>query len=76
MMMGLKKMPENRSRTEGLLVRAEAISQRLVHVVRTMDGALLLDADPAWACSINKVLVSKGVKVSELSAWQPESTAA
>jgi hypothetical protein len=67
---------------EGLLVRAEplewaqGISQRMVDVVRVEDGALLLDADPAWAGSINTVLVSKGVRVSELSAWQLERTAA
>jgi hypothetical protein len=67
---------------EGLLVRAEPlewaeeISQRMVDVVRTMDGALLLDVDPAWAGPINTVLVSKGVRVSELSARQLERTAA
>jgi hypothetical protein len=67
---------------EGLLVRAEPlewaeeISHRMVHVERTMDGALLLDVDPAWAGSINTVLVSKGVRVSELSARQLERAAA
>jgi hypothetical protein len=67
---------------EGLLVRAEPlewaeeISQRMVHVERAMDDALLLDADPAWAGAINTVLVMKGVRVSELSARQPERTAA
>jgi hypothetical protein len=39
----------------------------MVNVMRTTDGALLLDADPAWAGAINKVLVSKGVSVSELA---------
>ncbi len=34
--------------------------------VRVVDGALLLDADPAWAGAINTVLVTKGVRVSEL----------
>ena len=74
-------MSENGS-VEGLLVRAEPlewaeeISQRMVHVERTEDGALLLDVDPAWAGSLKTVLVSKGVKVSELSARQLESTAA
>lgn len=33
---------------------------------RTIDGALLLDADPTWAEAIKMVLVSKGVRVSEL----------
>ena len=57
---------------EGLLVRAEPlqwaqeISQRMVNVVRIVDGALLLDVDPAWAWANNKVLVEKGLKVSEL----------
>jgi hypothetical protein len=57
---------------EGLLVRAEPlewaeeISQRMVDEVRFVDGALLLDTDPAWAGAINMVLVSKGVSVSEL----------
>jgi hypothetical protein len=57
---------------EGLLVRAEPlglakdISQRMVDVVRVVDGALLLDADLAWAEAINTVLVKKGVRVSEL----------
>ena len=65
-------MLENRS-GEGLLVRAEPlklaeeISQRIVDVVRVVDGALLLDADPAWAGAINTVLVKKGVRVSELA---------
>jgi hypothetical protein len=57
---------------EGLLVRAEPlewaeeISQRMVKVVRIMDGALLLDADPAWAEAINTVLIKRGVRVKEL----------
>ena len=67
---------------EGLLVRAEPlewaeeISHRMVDVERTEDDALLLDVDPAGAGAINMVLVSKGVKVSELSARQLERTAA
>ena len=76
-------MQENASTgAEGLLVRAEPlewaeeISQRMVDVERTEDGGLLLDVDPAWAESINLVLVSKGVKVNELSARQLERTAA
>jgi hypothetical protein len=65
-------MTENRSEEEGLLVRAEPlgqaeeISQRMVDVVRVVNGALLLDADLAWAGAINTVLVKKGVRVSEL----------
>ncbi len=34
--------------------------------VRVVDGALLLDAGTAWAGAINTVLVTKGVRVSEL----------
>ena len=49
----------------------------MVRVERTADGALLLEADPAWAGSIYMVLVSKGVRVGEMSAWRPaQSTAA
>ena len=65
-------MPKNGKAQEGLLVRAEPlgwaeeISNRMVSVVRIIDGALLLDADPAWAGAINVVLVNKGVRVSEL----------
>jgi hypothetical protein len=76
-------MQENASAgTEGLLVRAEPlewaeeISHRIVDVERTEDDALLLDVDPAWSRSINLVLVSKGVRASELSARQLERTAA
>jgi hypothetical protein len=64
-------MLENRSE-EGLIVRAEPleraeeVSHTMVEVERLEDGALLLDVDPAWAGAINAVLVSKGVKVSEL----------
>ena len=39
----------------------------MVDVVRIKDGALLLGADPAWAGAIKAVLVSKGVRVSELA---------
>jgi hypothetical protein len=55
----------------GLLVRAEPlrlaaeVSQKMVKT-RVIDGALLLDADPAWAWAINTVLVEKGLRVSEL----------
>jgi hypothetical protein len=56
---------------EVLLVRAEPlglaeeVSQKMVKT-RVIDGALLLDADPAWAWAINTVLVKKGLRVSEL----------
>jgi hypothetical protein len=56
---------------EGLLVKAEPLglaeklSRRIVDV-RVVNGALLLDADPAWAWAINTVLVMKGVRVTEL----------
>ena len=66
-------MLERGSGGEGLLVRAEPlewaeeVSQRMVHVERTMDGALFLEAEPTWAGAINMVLVSKGVRVSELA---------
>jgi hypothetical protein len=58
-------------RNEGLLVRAhpleqaERISRSMVEA-QVVDGALLLDADPAWAVAINTVFVKKGVRVSEL----------
>ncbi len=60
---------ENRS--EGLLVKARPLEQaeRICNSmveVRVVDGALLLDADPAWAGAINTMLVKKGVRVSEL----------
>jgi hypothetical protein len=57
--------------SEGLLVRAqplgaaEQISRRMVDV-QVVNGALLLDADPAWAGAINTVLIKKGVRVDEL----------
>jgi hypothetical protein len=62
-------MFENRS--EGLLVRAQPLEQaehisRLMVDVRVADSVLLLDADLAWAEAINTVLVTKGVRVSEL----------
>ena len=66
---------------EGLLVRAEPlewaeeISHRMVEVLCIMDGALLLDADPAWAGAINAVLVKKGVRVSELTSSSRYSAA-
>jgi hypothetical protein len=57
--------------SEGLLVRAhpleqaERISRSMVEV-QVVDGALLLDADPTWTGAINTVLVTKGVRVSQL----------
>ena len=68
-------------RNEGLLVRAhpleqaERISRSMVEV-RVVDGALLLDADPAWAGAINTVLVTQGVRVSELCRPQQDVTLA
>ncbi len=65
-------MLENGSEEGLLLVRAEPlglaeeVSRRMVDVVRVVNGALLLDADLAWAGAINMVLVKKGVRVSEL----------
>jgi hypothetical protein len=59
--------------TQGLLVRAEPlglaeeISRRMVDVVRIIDGALFLDADPTWAGAVNTVLVKKSVRVNELT---------
>ena len=67
-------MLENGSGVEGLLVRAEPLGLaeeligRMAEVVRLEDGALLLDAEPAWAEAIKTVLVEKGVRVSELLA--------
>jgi hypothetical protein len=45
---------------------AEEISRTMVDVVRVVDGALLLDADPTWAGAVDTVLVKKGARVSEL----------
>ncbi len=65
-------------KNESLLVRAypleqaERISRSIVAGVRVVDGALLLDADPTWAGAINTVLVSKGVRVSELRRPQKD----
>jgi hypothetical protein len=56
--------------SEGLLIGArplrlaDMVCRRLVEGVWIVDGAHLLDADPAGA--INTVLVKKGVRVSEL----------
>jgi hypothetical protein len=44
--------------------------------VRVVDGALLLDADPAWAGAINTVLVKQGVRVSDLCRPQKDVTLA
>ncbi len=66
-----------KKRNEGLLVKAhppeqaERISRSMVEV-QVVDGTLLLDADPAWAGAINTVLVTKGVRVSELCRPQED----
>jgi hypothetical protein len=44
---------------------AEMVCRRIVDGVRSVDGSILLDADPAWAGAINTVLVKRGVRVSE-----------
>ena len=67
-------MPGKANAVGRVLVRAEPpgwaeeLSRRMVEVKRLVDGALLLEADPAWAWAINKVLVSKGVRVNEILA--------
>ena len=48
------------------LGRAEQICRRMVARVLPTDGALELEADPEWAAAIKKVLVKRGVRVSEL----------
>jgi len=58
-------------RSEGLLIKAQPLEQaerisNLMVEVQVVDGALLLDADPAWAGAINTVLIKKGVRVNEL----------
>ncbi len=65
-------MLENGSGAEGLLVKAEpmGLAEEIVRMmvdVRVVEGALLLDADPAWAGAISTVLAKKGVRVSELT---------
>jgi hypothetical protein len=45
---------------------AERICRRTVGEIRVVDGALWLEADPAWSGALNTVLVKKGVRVSEL----------
>ena len=45
---------------------AERLCRRLAAEVRVADGALWLEADPAWSGALNTVLVKKGVRVSEL----------
>jgi hypothetical protein len=42
---------------------------------RIVDGALLLDADSAWAGAIETVLVMKGVRVSKLSEGSQRTAA-
>jgi hypothetical protein len=48
------------------LMLAEELSRTMLDVVRVVDGALLLDADPTRADAINTVLVKKSARVSEL----------
>jgi hypothetical protein len=62
-----------KDRSEGLLLvraepleLAEEVCHRMVDVMRVMDDALLLDADPAWAAAINTVPITKDVRVNEL----------
>jgi hypothetical protein len=45
--------------------RATRRSLSRLGAVGTLGGALLLDADPAWAGAINPVLVTRGARVSE-----------
>ena len=63
----------SQSGSEGMLLvkaeplgLAEMIARRMVSVVQVIDGALLLQADPAWAGALNTVLVKRGVRISEL----------
>ena len=64
-------------RNEGLLMKAhplkqaERISRSMVRV-QVVDGALLLEADPAWTAAINTILVTKGMRVSELCRPQKD----
>jgi hypothetical protein len=51
------------------LTLAEQVCRRMVDVVRVADGALLVDADPDWGGAINTVLVMKGVRIGELTAY-------
>jgi hypothetical protein len=54
---------------------AEEISRKMVDVVRVVDGAFLLDADPTWAGALDTVLVKKGARVSELrDVRRPQQT--
>ncbi len=64
-------------RNEGLLVRAHPLEQaerisRSMVKVQVVNGTLLLDADPTWAGAINTVLVTQGVRVSELRRLQKD----
>lgn len=69
----LETVVEKKGTTEGwLVVRAEPLEQaqricnNLVEGVRVVEGALLVEADQAWAKAINAVLIERGVRVSEL----------
>jgi hypothetical protein len=56
---------------EGLLVeaspseRAEEVLRRIAET-REVNGALLLEADPAWAEAIETVLEEEGIRVEQL----------
>jgi len=57
------------------LGRAEQICRRMVGGVLPTGGALELEADPAWTAALQKVLVKRGVRVSELRRMAGSSAA-
>jgi hypothetical protein len=69
----LETVLEKKGTTEGWLVvsaepleQAQRICKNLVEGVRVVEGALLVEADQAWAKAINAVLIERRVRVSEL----------
>ena len=78
--MGGEEHAENRDDVR-LLLRAEPLEQaeqicrRMVGGVLPTGGALELEADPAWAAALEKVLVKRGVRVSELRRVEGASAA-
>ncbi len=56
--------------------QAEAVSRKMGDVERTTDGALLLNANPAWVASIKEVLASKVFRVSKISVRRPQQSTA
>ncbi|MDQ3862131.1 MAG: hypothetical protein M3317_01255 [Actinomycetota bacterium] len=58
------------------LEQAATVSRKMADVERTTDGALLLNADPAWVASIKEVLASKDVRVSKISVRRPQQSTA